>query len=508
MKGIFIFSCIFVITNIFCQAPTINWAKNIGGSDFEGGIPTLIKSLDNKIIVGFSTLSTDVDIQGSHGNGDIWIARMNELGEIEQSKCFGGSDGESGAGNYIPICRTYDGGYIISCISNSSDGDLQNLNSSNLSIRWLFKIDSLFNIVWEKKINLDSGYKMVIAENTSHEILLAWKDFKVTKLSENGDSLWSRNYGGISSFDTNESLIESVSDIIKTDNGGFCIVGRTNSNNGDVTGNNGDHCWVANVDLNGNILWQKCLKTTGYKSLGYSIKKLNNGGFVVVGYVSNPNIFDYANGFVSKLNDFGTVEWEFEYGGTGYDVFTDIEITEDGGCILSGNTSSNDGDISFLKGLSDTWILKLSSAGNIEWGDTFGDYDDNGSNTFENNVRIIEVGVNDYVFATITDENNGDITNNLGSFDAWLVRLSSSNGVSEIQNLDKSKLYPNPIIDEMNIEFSSNQSHHKVDIYDNQSRIVYSTSTTEQNIKLQLEELRSGSYFIKIDDEIKLFEKL
>jgi hypothetical protein len=59
-------------------------------------------------------------------------------------------------------------------------------------------------------------------------------------------------------------------------------------------------------------------------------------------------------------------QWAITYGGSEYDRALSIQQTSDGGYIIAGKTDS------FDAGGGDTWVLKLSSAGEIEWQKTYG----------------------------------------------------------------------------------------------------------------------------------------
>ncbi len=48
-----------------------------------------------------------------------------------------------------------------------------------------------------------------------------------------------------------------------------------------------------------------------------------------------------------------------------------IQQTSDGGYILTGYTSSCDGDVTGNHGGEDVWVVKLSEAGVIQWSNTF-----------------------------------------------------------------------------------------------------------------------------------------
>ena len=60
------------------------------------------------------------------------------------------------------------------------------------------------------------------------------------------------------------------------------------------------------------------------------------------------------------------VEWEKTFGGTGLDHIRDVQVTLDGGYILTGATSS------FGAIFNDAWLIKLDSDGNAQWSNTWG----------------------------------------------------------------------------------------------------------------------------------------
>ena len=57
-----------------------------------------------------------------------------------------------------------------------------------------------------------------------------------------------------------------------------------------------------------------------------------------------------------------TIQWQKSLGGTSNDVATSIQQTNDGGYIVAGSSESNNGDVSGNHGLSDLWVVKLSSS--------------------------------------------------------------------------------------------------------------------------------------------------
>ena len=73
-----------------------------------------------------------------------------------------------------------------------------------------------------------------------------------------------------------------------------------------------------------------------------------------------------------KLNQDGDKIWDKTYGGSQNDQATGLSKTNDGGYIISGYTSSFDGDVSENAGFQDYWIVKVDGQGTIQWEKSFG----------------------------------------------------------------------------------------------------------------------------------------
>jgi Bacterial Ig domain/Ig-like domain CHU_C associated len=123
------------------------------------------------------------------------------------------------------------------------------------------------------------------------------------------------------------------------------------------------------------------------------------------------------------------IEWQKTYGGSDYDGFgyfdgvPKIINTTDGGYIFAGSTFSNDGDVTGNHGTWDYWVVKINSTGNIQWKKTFG------GSLSENPNAIIQTSDGGYIFAGGSNSNDGDISNNHGDYDYWVVKLSSSGNI-------------------------------------------------------------------------------
>jgi hypothetical protein len=230
---------------------------------------------------------------------------------------------------------------------------------------------------------------------------------------------WQKSLGG-----TAEDRAYSIQ---QTTDGGFVVAGYTYSNDGDVTGNHGYDYWVVKLDTNGNIQWQKCLGGSGLEKSN-SIQQTGDGGYIVAGF-TNGNDGDVtgqhgaADYWLVKLDNSGTIQWQKCLGGTSGDFATSVQQTTDGGYIVAGYTSSNDGDVTGYHGYYDYWLVKINSSGNIQWQKCLG------GTGLDWATSVQQTTNGGYIVGGYTDSNDGDVVGNHGIFDYWVVKLYGSGNI-------------------------------------------------------------------------------
>ncbi|HVX28799.1 MAG TPA: hypothetical protein VHB70_20795, partial [Parafilimonas sp.] len=118
------------------------------------------------------------------------------------------------------------------------------------------------------------------------------------------------------------------------------------------------------------------------------------------------------------------LQWQKTYGGNQQEYANSIEQTKDGGYIIAGNTySKNNGDVTNNHGNSDYWIVKTDAFGNIQWQKSYG-----GSlNDVANSIQQTTDG--GYIVAGYAASNNGDVIGNHGSADYWVLKLDASGNI-------------------------------------------------------------------------------
>jgi predicted aspartyl protease len=141
------------------------------------------------------------------------------------------------------------------------------------------------------------------------------------------------------------------------------------------------------VDANGNLIWRKTFGGSGTDNVN-AIRQARDGGFVIVGKTtSNDGLFTglkgFNDGFVAKTDQGGNLQWVRLIGGQGMDAFTNIEVVGDG-YVAVGNTEFVDDPI-FHRGIDDVLVTHINWDGTVAWTKTF-----SGSNC----VRVFTLLIN------------------------------------------------------------------------------------------------------------------
>lgn len=238
---------------------------------------------------------------GYNSVGDLYnkayIWKLNFNGRIEWRSIF---KGNRPTGNYIDqdgaysIEQTIDGGYIVA--------------------GWL----GVSSLSWNEQKNCFLIYGHFCPAPPQYSGL--W----LTKLRSDGSPIWSKRF---------QTSTPSYAVVRHIPSGGLILLAQI----ADIGSGSLDF-WILKIDENGTPLWQ-CTYGGSADDLGYDIKPTSNGGFIVVGETQS---FGYgeSDALVLKLRGDGSVEWTKTYGGIGTDQVLTVEPSVDGGFILAGRTNS------------------------------------------------------------------------------------------------------------------------------------------------------------------------
>jgi gliding motility-associated-like protein len=233
---------------------------------------------------------------------------------------------------------------------------------------------------------------------------------------------WVFNYGG------NDVDIPFV--IKFTTDGGTIAAGYTDSKTGDVSPQpNRDYwdLWIVKLDKCGMIQWERSFGGTGYES-ARDIVQTADGGYMVLGETNSTDggvVAGYGGTkdiWLLKITAGGTLQWQKRYGGTGLDIGNHIEITSDGGYLIAASTSSNDGDIHGnhgTGGYTDGVLMKITATGAVQWSKCYG-----GSKNEE--LFDFEIVNGTTYLAGFTNSVDGDIPPDQKNYDVWLLAIDAN----------------------------------------------------------------------------------
>jgi hypothetical protein len=123
------------------------------------------------------------------------------------------------------------------------------------------------------------------------------------------------------------------------------------------------------------IKWQKCLGGTGDDTPN-EIIRLNDGGYIIAGSTTSNNGDVSGNhggkdAWIVRADSGGQIIWQKTYGGTGNDEAKSIKPTADNGFIFCGLAGSIDGDLTGNAATNNGWLVKIDNIGNIQWQKTY-----------------------------------------------------------------------------------------------------------------------------------------
>ncbi len=411
---------------------TIEWVKTFGGTNEDNAL-SVVEATDGGYVLAGYTQSIDGDITDKTAtDSDYWVLKLSANGEIIWTKTYGGS----GDDRAEKIIKTNDGGYAIVGYSRSADEDVT-LNEG-LQDYWIVKIDASGDIQWQKSFGfsgIDRAFSLVQTQDDGYfitgfldvtasggegndnrsksSVKHGVGEFWGIKLDASGEKEWRRFFGG-----TNN---DRSYDTLQTEDGGFIMIGSSESIDFDITNSKGSYdFWAVKVNSEGTKLWQKSFGGSEI-DVAYAIATTGNGKFVIVGDSRSADgdiTGDRGNAdlWMIQIDGNGNMIWQKSLGGTAFDTGRGIHKTQNGGFIITGNSRSNDLDVSENKGQSDIWNIMIDNNGDVMWKSTAG-----GSEA-EFGEGCIETSDQKIVVVGNSESMDFDVPDNKGSKDVIIIK--------------------------------------------------------------------------------------
>ena len=258
------------------------------------------------------------------GEKAVYLLKTDSNGVLEWENTFNGTGSCAGWSVQVAI----DGGYIIAGYTKASVAE----GGNNV---YLVKTDLRGELEWEKYFGgtyYDRGYSVQVTGDGGYIIAgetesfgAGKSDVYLIKTNSNGELEWNKTYGGP------ENDIGWCVQV--TSDGGYIIAGLTDS-----YGVGGSDVYLVKTDSNGDLMWEKAFGRAGYDR-GYCVQVTDDGGYVISGFVTASNVSPGYDVYLVKTDSNGDLEWEKTFGGSDHDAGWCVQVTNDGGYILTGTTS-------------------------------------------------------------------------------------------------------------------------------------------------------------------------
>lgn len=415
------------------------------------------------------------------GGGDVFVVRTDADGDTLWTRTYGGSAREQGWG----VDPAPDGGFVIV-------GETSSFGAGGRDF-YIVRIDDSGDTLWTRTYGgsgtewaeeihpkLDGGY--YLCGTTSSEGA-GGHDVCLLVIDDQGDSLWSRTYGGPAD---DEAL-----SVKQTEDGGFIIGGITQS----FGAGNWD-AYVIRTSAAGDTLWTQAFGRSSSDGC-HEIILAEDGGYLFAG-ASYGTIVNAFQAWIVKVDSSGVLDWQKRYGGAYLQSAESVKRIEGDGYIVAAATQLQ-GD-----GTEEGWLLRLDAAGDTLWTQTYGR---GGSDNHDWPESLVIDGEGHYVVAG-QSESLGS-----GENDCWLFKVRENvtgireslgaAGRTESGQLLRS-VWPNPTSGETTVSFSVPYGQPvRLEMFDTAGRRVATLregwiSAGEQRAIWQPVDSASGIYFVRL----------
>lgn len=505
---------------VFTQTPAINWQRTLGGSS-EDLSPIPIQMEDGYLVAGWSESDASGEkTEDSRGDYDYWLLRLNESGEILWDKTIGGEYFDILTDVKIIDGNVYLLGFSISPISGEKTSE--NFGGKDF---WLVCMDLEGEILWDKSYGgeqADDGYKIEPLNNgnlllfgTSSSGISGNKTDETNGLRD----IW------ILEIDTEGKIIKQKSigsenyddaiDLTVVNDRIFLLGLAPEGVSGDKTdeGFNSDDFWVVEIDMDFNVVADKCF---GGESSEFPINGglAHKNGYLYLAGTSQsepggnktaPN-YGGRDYWVIKCDLDLNIEWDKSFGGTGSDKLNSFELHGDDKLVMFGHSASpvSGTRTAINYGFFDGWMVITDLDGNELVQDSYGGSLGEGGCNFS----VSDDGTLLLSMSSESDESGIKTEDSRGGSDYWVVEVDASNYIS-VEEFEETEVqitaYPNPFVESVNFDLSKLEGHSLLSIYSGEGKLVFREEVSNHNNYVWKPEKAQGSLFfyeLKTDNEV------
>ncbi len=455
----YIFFFVIMVISFQNSFSQITFERTYGGLLQDQG-RSARQTTDNGYIVAGVTNSF------GYGENDAYLIKTDEYGDTVWTKTYGGSMNDWA----YSVWQCYDDGYVAAGSTMSfgvgSDFYLVRTDVNGDTLWTRFYGGSNDDVAYAVQQTSDSGF--ILAGSTS-SYGLGSSDTYIIKTDATGDTIWTKFYGGNGS--------ESGQSIQQTNDNGYIVAGSTLSF--------GVGKWdmhLIKTDPNGDTIWTKTYGGAE-DDFAYSVQQTNDNGFIIAGATNSFSSGTEPDVYLVKTDSIGDTIWTKTYGGPLNDFSYSVQQTNDNGYIIVGTT--------YMGTKRDVFLIKTDAAGDTLWTRTFG------STETEIGYSVMQTNDNGYIIGG----SNNSLTS--GVFDVYLIKTTADGILTSLFDPiipGELSIYPNPTNGIFYIDLAKDAF--VVDIANIHGQLVIrkelNTNMANSTYKLDLSSQPKGVYFISV----------
>lgn len=458
-----------LLITTFCLCAISSFAQNTFlkyYGQFSGKGNSLIINTDgNYVIAGEKFIGT---------NYQFCAYEINASGDIVWSKDYGTPSPDQA----YQIIQTTDGGYALigfTSIQGTPDRWIDFVKTTNTGdISWTKQIGGFGQEKASSILQLTSGEYFI--GGTTNLNTKGMFDFFLVKTDINGDTLWTKRYGGTED--------EEINSMRLTNDGGLILSGYSKS----FTYGEQDF-YLVKLDDRGDSTWTRHYGTS-LNEVARSVRQTSDGGYILTGYSGLGE--EAGKMYIVKTDQNGDTLWTKSYGQPDrYSAGNDIIQTADGGYAAVGYIQTASPNGSF-----DIYLVKFDSDGDVEWEKEFHVEPTNIYMTSSEGRSILQTAdggfaISGYWFSGATHNLLLMKTDDIGFV---------SVGINSTKNNANSVVAPNPFDQHTNLKFENpNNEEHSLMLFDITGKLIRSITDIKTNtVQINKEDLTSGIYFFKL----------
>ncbi len=265
---------------------------------------------------------------------DCFLLRLNADGDSLWSKTYDIDMDDDGRA----VLETSYGGFIIAGFSITSDDNLE---------AFVIRADSNGNEIWTNTYGDTDEFQFFAVEQADDGYIIAgriypdddYSDVYIMKINDSGEVIWTNTFGH--QYGDNANSIKATSD-------GNFIIGGTSRLENTITAD----VYLAKINPEGDTLWTTIHGGVNDDEVCNSIVETPDGGYMGVGY-RKLDQSPVVRVWLLRFNDVGDTLWTQYYGPAYWSLGGSIKKTNDNGYIIAGTASdgnsSGDWDIYLIR---------------------------------------------------------------------------------------------------------------------------------------------------------------